>query len=262
MVVRSIVGAFSAHWQTHHFGDPAPVRHQTLFYLEEGEISIAINEVGREQNACRGDIVWLPRDTVRTWHTSVGVCMYVIRSVAELPGGYPLLFEPGIYRASSPCHATYLCQRIVNKFVRDDFREYLEVSGLFAELLGLLLKSRYLATFAPSKVATLSRVLEYLAAHFGDSQLTLQGLIAQTDWSRGYFMRVFREYTGETPMGYLRRLRVNAAAELLKTGDWTVTEVAYHVGFSDPAYFSRVFARYVGHPPSKLIDCSRGSHKV
>jgi AraC-like DNA-binding protein len=251
-MMRSIVGAFSTDWQRHNFGSPAPVTHQTLFYLDKGDITIFIDDMQQERHATRGDLIWLPKGTLRTWYTTTGVYMYVIRSIADLPVGYPLLQQPGIHNACNPCHAQYLCQCIVDRYIRDDYREYLENTGLFNELLGLYLKSGYLATFALSKVSTVSDVLSYMAAHFSDPELTLEQLIELSSWSRGYFMKVFREYTGETPMGYLRRLRINAAVELLNSGDRTVTEVAYRVGFNDPAYFSRAFTRYVGRPPSEL----------
>jgi transcriptional regulator GlxA family with amidase domain len=54
---------------------------------------------------------------------------------------------------------------------------------------------------------------------------------------------------------HLRRPRVSAwkkGKEFLKTTDATVTEIAFRVGFSDPSYFSRMFQKEFGIPPSAI----------
>jgi len=46
---------------------------------------------------------------------------------------------------------------------------------------------------------------------------------------------------GESPMHYLKRVRINQARYLLEHTDLLVEEIAFDVGFSDPFHFSRVF---------------------
>ena len=48
--------------------------------------------------------------------------------------------------------------------------------------------------------------------------------------------------------------RINKAAALLKAGNLSVGEVAYSTGFSDQLYFSRVFKRHMGVPPSRYLN--------
>mgnify|MGYP006300888735 CR=1 FL=1 len=62
---------------------------------------------------------------------------------------------------------------------------------------------------------------------------------------------VFREATGMTPIDYLIRLRVrDAMFELRNTHD-SVTEIAYHVGFSDSNYFARQFRKVTRMSPTE-----------
>ncbi|MBR4866291.1 MAG: helix-turn-helix domain-containing protein [Clostridia bacterium] len=47
-------------------------------------------------------------------------------------------------------------------------------------------------------------------------------------------------------------MRIQRACELLRTGEYTVSEVAELVGISDLKYFSKLFIRYTGMKPSEL----------
>jgi len=67
--------------------------------------------------------------------------------------------------------------------------------------------------------------------------------------SENYLSRLFRQELGLTLAEYVNRYRVRVARHLLRETDLSVTEIAHQVGFDDPAYFSRVFARHAGVSP-------------
>lgn len=67
--------------------------------------------------------------------------------------------------------------------------------------------------------------------------------------SQSNFMRVFKRATGQTPMEYLLRLRLQQATHLLRTSEQTITEIAFEVGFNDSNYFSRQFKQAMGLSP-------------
>ena len=71
--------------------------------------------------------------------------------------------------------------------------------------------------------------------------------------SRSHLYRLFIRNVSMPPNEYLMRYRVNKAAALLETGRLTVGEAAYSTGFSDQLYFSRVFKKYMGIPPSRYM---------
>ncbi|MFE2726141.1 helix-turn-helix domain-containing protein [Kitasatospora sp. NPDC059327] len=68
--------------------------------------------------------------------------------------------------------------------------------------------------------------------------------------SRDTLATVVRRLTGSTPTEYLMRLRLDRAKVLLAGTDRPVAHIAREVGYPDPAYFTRVFTRYVGDPPT------------
>ncbi|MDO5602655.1 MAG: AraC family transcriptional regulator [Oscillospiraceae bacterium] len=76
--------------------------------------------------------------------------------------------------------------------------------------------------------------------------------------SRSHLYRVFMNNIGQSPIDYLTGYRINEACYLLKTSQLSIAEIAVSVGFFDQFYFSRVFKKHKGVPPSKyLAVCCR-----
>lgn len=67
--------------------------------------------------------------------------------------------------------------------------------------------------------------------------------------SHFHLSRIFSDETGTTISRYLRTIRLEKAAELLRTGQHNVTEAAMIVGYSSMSHFSKAFAGHFGHCP-------------
>lgn len=80
----------------------------------------------------------------------------------------------------------------------------------------------------------------------------VEELLAIAHMSRSNLMRVFRKATGQTPIDYLVRLRIQKAMGMLRSTDFPITEIALEVGFNDSNYFTRQFRRMVGMPPRRF----------
>ena len=65
-----------------------------------------------------------------------------------------------------------------------------------------------------------------------------------------HFSTLFRHQTGLPPMTFLIGLRMQRAMDLLQRGQHNVSEAARAVGYEDAFYFSRLFHRHLGVPPS------------
>ena len=66
-----------------------------------------------------------------------------------------------------------------------------------------------------------------------------------------WFNRIFKQVVKVTPMQYILSLRMTNAINLLDNSDYNITQVAAAVGYDNPLYFSRLFAKYVGVPPTE-----------
>jgi AraC family transcriptional regulator len=91
-------------------------------------------------------------------------------------------------------------------------------------------------------------VQEYILAHL-DRNLSLQELADLVDLNPHYFCRLFKAASGLTPHQYLLKSRVDQAAQLLRSSQLPIADVAQHVGFYDQSRFTQVFRRWMGVTP-------------
>lgn len=75
--------------------------------------------------------------------------------------------------------------------------------------------------------------------------------------SRGYLTDIIREVTGKSAQYWIHQEVLIEAKRLLSFTHLTVKEIAYELGYSDHAYFSRLFSKVEGCPPSEFRDKSR-----
>jgi iron complex transport system substrate-binding protein len=64
-----------------------------------------------------------------------------------------------------------------------------------------------------------------------------------------YFSRRFRREVGQSPVRYLHWFRVERAKPLLAHSNHSIERIARSVGFPDPRYFGKIFARLEGTSP-------------
>src|SRR5207245_7574946 len=78
---------------------------------------------------------------------------------------------------------------------------------------------------------------------------TLEMLGQEVGCSPFYLSRIFSREVGQTIPQYLRNVRMERAAELLRTGRYNVTEAATEVGYSSLSHFSKAFCETIGCCP-------------
>ena len=91
----------------------------------------------------------------------------------------------------------------------------------------------------------------WMKAHISDTQVTADSFAQGLGYGRTNFFKKVKQLMGMSPNDYIRKIRMEAAAELLLTTNMTAAEVAYKVGFEDQYYFSKSFKKYYGQPPSQ-----------
>jgi AraC-like DNA-binding protein len=78
---------------------------------------------------------------------------------------------------------------------------------------------------------------------------SLEQISREVACSPFYLSRTFSKEMGQTIPQYVRQLRMEKAAELLKSGEYNVTEVAYEVGYNSLSHFSAAFHQTFGCCP-------------
>ena len=85
-----------------------------------------------------------------------------------------------------------------------------------------------------------------------DCKLSVEDLAADMNLSRVQLYRKVKSLTGSSPVELLRTARLSRAYQLLLTTDKNVSEVAYAVGFTAPAYFTKCFKDEYGMVPGDV----------
>ena len=132
---------------------------------------------------------------------------------------------------------------LANKeFIRQRFAQLnYRTEDLPQEVPGLELDQEFL------EKAT-SRIKKNLGCDF-----TVDDLCLEMGMSRSSLYNKIKALTGHSPSEFVRQVRMKEAAALLRSKEYTVSEVSDRMGYSDPKYFTDIFKKHYGMTPSAYM---------
>lgn len=90
-----------------------------------------------------------------------------------------------------------------------------------------------------------------IANNYANDNFSIQTLVEAFGISRMHLYRKFKQAYNDTPNNYLRKYRLKKALELINQNNFNYSEIAYKVGFTSPAYFTKCFKEEFGYTPSE-----------
>jgi AraC-like DNA-binding protein len=99
--------------------------------------------------------------------------------------------------------------------------------------------------------ARVAKTLKHLHHHYADP-VTVEDLAEQANMSVSGFHRAFRQVTSETPLQYLKKVRLSKARDLIVSQGRRANDAAMLVGYSSPSQFSREFKRHFNATPKAM----------
>ncbi len=103
----------------------------------------------------------------------------------------------------------------------------------------------------------LNKVMLYLEENLTNPQLSVEELSKHVGMSRSSLYSKLLELTGQTPVEYIRSVKLEKAAVLLEKSDMNIAQIAYSVGFSTPNYFAKSFKAKYNMLPSEYMNQMR-----
>ncbi|TBH70108.1 hybrid sensor histidine kinase/response regulator transcription factor [Aquirufa antheringensis] len=100
----------------------------------------------------------------------------------------------------------------------------------------------------------LSKATQVVIEHLEEADFDVEHLEQAMDMSKMQLYRKLKMLTSLAGNEFIRSIRLQQARLLLEKGSLNVSEVAYQVGFNDPAYFTRAFKKQYGHSPKTFIS--------
>ncbi len=136
----------------------------------------------------------------------------------------------------------------VERYMNMELWEKMELRGAM-----LMIMSHFIREAKPhiwTSDERMKQVLRYIHEHIAD-KIDVEDLANLASITKTYFIRLFKQEFGLSPVQYINLKKVERAQLLLYTTDCSVKEVAYKLGFSDHSYFIRLFHKVAGITPQE-----------
>lgn len=205
-------------------------------------------------------LINVPRGSVHGFRFTHGMPGWVISLTSDLmdqslPAGDPLraaLEQPAVLPL--PSGMEDLTDRMMQEYDRHAFGRVQLLRGLALAVTALT--ARAIDAAAPTAPKTLSSQLftrfETLVDRSFRQRLPLADYARELAVSATHLNRITHQATGQSASALIRARTLREARRLLIYTNLSAAQIAYELGFADPAHFSRYFARGTGVPPRKF----------
>jgi AraC-like DNA-binding protein len=149
-----------------------------------------------------------------------------------------------------------LIREVTEEFERRDAAYQLIIKHKM-ELLFALLSRRFLPPTFTEKRATRNAesfkpLIKHIEKHY-DEPLSIEQAARMVNLNPFYFCKIFKKLTGRTFVDYVNGHRMNEAERMLHHTDMNVTEIAERIGCGNANYFTKLYKKYKGMPPSQAL---------
>lgn len=235
--------------------DDMPVLHWhedlEILYCSQGQAVLVYN---REKMLLEsGTIAVVPPNALHTLYSTQGCvrhCLLVGKRLLEQLRCTMLHFQPIIHSDSLAALFEQLQSEEMNK--RPLYQE--EEFALVMQLLVELCRSHTFVNgetlpVAEPKLQAVRKMITYIDQHF-THPISIDSICRGVGYSKSYVCHTFKEATGFTLVQHITAKRLNHAAALMRTQQYSITQCAYMSGFQSASYFSKLYKKEFGVAPS------------
>lgn len=97
----------------------------------------------------------------------------------------------------------------------------------------------------------MQQVMEIMEKQMDNSEWTIDQFAQELGMGRTVFYQKLKSIIGLSPIDFVREMRIKRAMQLIESGEYNVSSIAYMTGFNDPKYFSKCFKKKYGVSPSE-----------
>jgi signal transduction histidine kinase/ligand-binding sensor domain-containing protein/AraC-like DNA-binding protein len=133
-------------------------------------------------------------------------------------------------------------------------------------LLGKYSNAKKIVDLSPSEIVVtakdgqfLKEVIRSIEDNLANPEFNVDKIATTVGLGRTTFFKKIKGLTGLAPVEFMRDMRVKRGHQLLQTDEFTIAEVAYQIGFSDPGYFSKCFKEKYNITPTDFLKTFRNN---
>lgn len=134
--------------------------------------------------------------------------------------------------------------------------ETLRVVSIIYRILNIISNEHNIETndiSSSKKEQQIKKIIEYINNNYTTTDISIKKIADAFFFNQAYLTRIFKESTGMSPIKYIIMLRMRRAVELLEKRTFSISQIAYALGYKNQFYFSKEFKRFFGVQPSKYI---------
>lgn len=160
---------------------------------------------------------------------------------------------------TKPFSATYLKARVKNILLRRQKLQELYRVRLMNASSGTSAEEKHKeeakgSEMSPNDRKFMDKLMELMEKNMDNGDLIVDDLVQNMAVSRSVFFKKLKTLTGLAPVEFIKEIRINRAVQLIETGEFSMTQIAYMVGINDPRYFSKCFKQKMGMTPTEYRD--------
>jgi len=232
--------------------EPSTIDFIDLSYVVKGQATYTINQ--EKIKVAEGDLLCIPKGTMRSAVSCdpTGFECYAtnfyLQSLTgeEVEMPLPLLSNVGLH-GDIMSRYKMLSEVWLSRPPGYAMRTRAHFMLILQRFLALLIYEVNIYNYDPR----VKKAISFITANYAEP-LTISTVADAVSLNPIYLGALFKKETHYTFRDYLNTVRLNQAEDMLRSGKYNVTEVAQHCGFADIFYFSRIFKKHKGIPPSAI----------
>lgn len=236
---------FDVRWHMHESWE--------LIFCTSGEGTFRFQD-GKLLSYHTGDVVAIPPKVVHANSSDEGftnIHLNLLEPSFPYQNPFKLQDENGsIYRAFVEARTYYASEKTKRELVLDS--------------LGDLITSYILMFQSNSSFSeTVEQIRTSILENYSNPEYALDEYIHMLPFHYDYLRKLFKKEMGISPLEFLTSLRMKKAERLLSTlgtSGYAIAEVAHMCGYENALYFSRVFRKYYGCPPTQFVSKQKEMH--
>ena len=141
-------------------------------------------------------------------------------------------------------------QQLISKWNSDELSSDFRVHSIILEIIAIFIEESQHIQLKMDKSPTFEKmdtILTYIEEHL-DGNTTVEDLAQIANFHPNYFIAIFKEFTGHSPIQYINKRRIEKAKELLVISELTISAISDSLGL-ELSYFSRMFKELTGLSP-------------
>jgi len=227
-------------------------QYNKLYYILQDQLQFTVK--GRSYTAKAGDLVLLPANSVHSYKCASGnpLTKYWVHFSAYCGNKdlFQIISLPAKVHIGKVDKVIGAFESLLSLWPKTDMAAMILQKHILLDLIICYLQKANRNFNCCALDGRIEQAMEYISNNLAQP-ISSEDLGQITGLHPGYFTRLFKRQTGQTPMLFINNLRISKAKELLRSTDFPVNVVAVMVGIPNYSYFSRLFKSRVNFSPKE-----------